>query len=39
MTIKVLVENGITDLIELTLPIMGNDELTCSMYRTAAEQN
>jgi len=27
---KVLVENGITDLIELTLPIMGNDELRCA---------
>jgi len=27
---KILVENGITDLIELTLPIMGNDELSCA---------
>jgi D-alanine-D-alanine ligase len=27
---KVLVENGIADLIELTLPIMGNDELRCA---------
>jgi D-alanine-D-alanine ligase len=27
---KVLVENGVTDLIELTLPIMGNEELRCA---------
>lgn len=27
---KILVENGVTDLIELTLPIMGNDELKCA---------
>lgn len=27
---KILVENGITDLIEVTLPIMGNDDLVCA---------
>jgi D-alanine-D-alanine ligase len=27
---KILVENGVANLIELTLPIMGNDELKCA---------